>query len=442
MGTLETPKPRVVLVPLPLQGHVTPMLQLGTILHSRGFSIIIAHTEFNPPNPTNHPEFTFFPLSDGSSSRDTSSGNLLEIVAAINTNCQEPLENFIVKLLEQQDLHGQIACIIYDSLMHFAEAVAHHLKLPSIFFRATTAVYMQSYYAVLTLQEKKIFPLPGSACFRFFQDPEILTEFIKSFNNTRSSVAVIWNSVEMLDHSALQQLQQQYQVPFFPIGPIHKLAPSSSPTSLLPEDTSCIAWLDKQAPKSVLYVSLGSLATMDDKGLVETAWGIANSGQPFFWVVRPSSVNGSEWIECLTEGFTEITRERCLIVKWAPQKKVLSHWAVGGFLSHCGWNSTLDSICEGVAMICRPCFADQMINARFLIHVRKVGLELEDVVERKSIEKAIRMLMVQEQGNELRQRAVELEHKLEMSVQKDGSSCRSLDDLVEFITSFTLQKMN
>ncbi|KAK6137758.1 hypothetical protein DH2020_028510 [Rehmannia glutinosa] len=459
METLETAKPVVVvLVPFPLQGHLTPMLQLGTILHSRGFSIVIAHTQhFNPPNPTNHPEFTFVPLSDGLSGRDASSaGNFLEIISAINTNCKQPLEDCIMNKLE-----GQVACIIYDSLMYFVDDVAHQLKLPSIFFRATTALYMQSYYAVLALEEKKMLPLPESqlqepvpelhSILRYQDLPisvsskisETLIQFIKSFSNIRSSVAVIWNSIEMLDHLALHQLQHQYQVPCFPIGPIHKLSPSPSQTSLLPEDTTCITWLDKHAPKSVLYVSLGSLATMGDKELVETAWGIANSGQKFLWVVRPSSVNGSDWIECLPDGFAELTRERGLIVKWAPQKKVLAHWAVGGFLSHCGWNSTLESICEGVPMICRPCFGDQMMNARFLVHVWKMGIELGKVVERESVEKAIRMVMVDELGNEMRHTAVEMKGKLELSVRKDGSSYRSLDELVEFIISLIhTQNMN
>lgn len=258
---------------------------------------------------------------------------------------------------------------------------------------------------------------------------------MKSFSDVKSSAAVIWNSVEMLDDCALQQLQQQYKVPFFPIGPLHKMSPSSPQTSLLPEDAGCIAWLDAQAPKSVLYVSLGSLATMSDQVLAETAWGIANSGQPFLWAIRPSSVAGSEWTESLPREVREVVQERGLIVKWAPQREVLAHPAVGGFLSHCGWNSTLESVCEGVAMICRPFFGDQMMNARFLIHVWRVGVELENVDDRKSIEEAVRLLMVDERGNETRRRAVEMKHELHLATQRDGSSYRSLDDLVEFITS-------
>lgn len=251
----------------------------------------------------------------------------------------------------------------------------------------------------------------------------------------RSSLAVIWNSVDMLEPAPLQQLQQHHGVPFFSIGPFHKIAPAL-PTSLIEEDTNCLSWLDKQAPNSVIYVSLGSLATIDKKDLIEMAWGLANSNQSFLWVIRLSLVNGTECVDCLPENFKEITRDRGCIVKWAPQKKVLAHAAVGGFLSHCGWNSTLESISEGVPMLCRPCFSDQLVNARYLTHVWKVGLELERV-ERKSIEKAVRMLMVGKQGKGLRQRALGMKQELELCINRGGSSYKSLDDLVNFIVSLS-----
>ncbi|KAL3512976.1 hypothetical protein ACH5RR_025693 [Cinchona calisaya] len=119
------------------------------------------------------------------------------------------------------------------------------------------------------------------------------------------------------------ELQQRYKVPFFPIRPLHKMVAAAS-TSFLEEDQSCISWLDKQAPNSMLYISLGSIAIIGEKKLTETAWGLANSGIPFLWVIRPDSVNGlpSEIVKALVG-------ERGLIVRWAPQKKVLAHKAVG-----------------------------------------------------------------------------------------------------------------
>ena len=157
---------------------------------------------------------------------------------------------------------------------------------------------------------------------------------------TKKASAIIVNTVHFLEQQTLTKVQEHFPSPVFSLGPFHKLAPSAS-SSLLKEDTSCISWLDKQAPKSVIYISFGSMVSMDEKELVEIAWGLANSEQPFMWVVRPGSVRGSEWIELLPESFKERVEGRGCIVKWAPQKEVLTHGAVGRFWSHCGWNSTL-----------------------------------------------------------------------------------------------------
>jgi UDP:flavonoid glycosyltransferase YjiC (YdhE family) len=124
-------------------------------------------------------------------------------------------------------------------------------------------------------------------------------------------------------------------------------------------------------------------------------------------------------------------------VKWAPQKEVLAHSAVGGFLSHCGWNSTLESICEGIPMICKPCFGDQGVNTRYVSHVWKVGLELESRnLERGEIERAVRRLMVGEEGKELRKRSKYLKKTVELCTKEGGSSSNSLNKLIKIIMSF------
>lgn len=269
-----------------------------------------------------------------------------------------------------------------------------------------------------------------------FEIPPPLLKFYEDTSNLGSSVGIILNTTEDLDHMSLSELKQSYKVPIFTIGPFHRMAPTSSSSSFLKEDRNCMAWLDKQAPKSVLYLSLGSQAIIEAKELEETAWGLANSSQPFLWVIRPSSVNGSEWIEHLPKGFQDAVGERGRIVQWAPQKEVLAHFAVGAFLTHCGWNSTMESLCEAVPMICRPCFADQLANARYLTHVWKVGLELEDAGDRVVIEKTIKRLMIESEGKEMRQRAVDMKQKLDMSTNKGGSSYKSLGDLKDFINSF------
>lgn len=251
----------------------------------------------------------------------------------------------------------------------------------------------------------------------------------------KGSSGLIWNSVEELEQSELITLGQDFPIPVYPIGPFHSYFPASS-SSLLTPDQSCLSWLNTQAPKSVLYVSFGSLATLSDTEFTEIASGLASSNQPFLWVVRPGLVRGSEWLETLPNGFLEMMNGRGHIVKWAPQQEVLAHAATGGFWTHNGWNSTLESICEGVPMICLPCFGDQKVNARYVSHVWKIGVHLENRLERGAIDKAIRKVMVESEGEEMRDRIVHLKEKVHLSLRQGGSSHQALESLISYISSF------
>lgn len=258
---------------------------------------------------------------------------------------------------------------------------------------------------------------------------------------TKASSGLIWNTFEDLEPSPLAYLRQEIPIPFFPVGPFHKYSfpkgsTSSSCSSLLAQDQSCISWLDKHKPNSVVYVSFGSLAAITEAQFLEIAWGLANSMHPFLWVVRGGMVLGYEWLEPLPNGFIENLEGRGHIVKWAPQQEVLAHEAVGAFWTHSGWNSTLESICEGVPMICMPCFTDQMVNARYVSHVWKVGVQFEGGVERGEIVRMIRELMEGKEGVEIRDRALNLKEKATLCWTQGGSSYRSMDGLVNYILSF------
>ncbi|KAI3678242.1 hypothetical protein L6452_37527 [Arctium lappa] len=444
MGDERKRSKPLVLVASPFQGHMTPMLQLGSVLHSKGFSITMVHTKLNSPDPSNHPEFEFLPLFDNFLAIDASA-NFTTFLEALNDNCKMQLQHHLAQKIKQ-GINDEMITIIHDNSMYFAEEVANSLNLPSIVLRSSSASYVPAFLTLPKLHAKGQLPVKDSMFqelvpelhpLRYKDLPfnntstEVATEMIALSERIRTPSAIIWNTMEYLEHSALTQLRQHYQVPIFAVGPLSKMVRCPS-TSFLKEDTNCISWLDKQAPRSVIYVSLGSLATMDETELTETAWGLANSNQPFLWVVRPGSVCGSEWIESFPEGFTEEIRGRGLVLKWAPQKQVLAHSAVGGFWSHCGWNSTLESISEGIPMICRPVMGDQCVNSRYLSYVWRIGLELEHL-DRKVIESTIRRLLVDDEGKEMRQRAIDMKEKAKYCLCNGGSSFKSLNDLVEFL---------
>ncbi|XP_040992176.1 UDP-glucose iridoid glucosyltransferase-like isoform X1 [Juglans microcarpa x Juglans regia] len=450
---------RLVLLPCPFQGHINPMLQLGSFLHSKGFSITVIHCKFNSPNPSNHPSFEFIPFQDGLSGDDISSGDLVRIIQVANVGCKSHLQECLSQIMTQRrgGQNDDVACIIHDELLYISQAVANSLKLPSIVLRTTSAATFLARTAILTLEGYIPFqgiyvtidsasqdPVPGFHLLRFKDLPVPRSKTLCGFEqlvvdsyNIGTSSAIVWNTMESLELSLLEQIQQQCQVPVLPVGPVHKFAPASYSSSLLEEDTSCMSWLGKQTKNSVIYVSMGSIASMDEKELAEMAWGLANSQQPFLWVIRPgsNSYGSDQWIEELPKVLRETLGEKGCIVKWAPQKEVLAHSAVGGFLSHCGWNSTLESICEGVPMICRPSFGDQKVNARYLSHVWRVGLELEEL-ERGQIEKAVRKLMVDKEGEVVRENANNLKGKVELCIREGGSSDNSLNRLADMIMSF------
>nr|BAH80314.1 UDP-glucose glucosyltransferase [Catharanthus roseus] len=453
---------RVVLVPFPLQGHITPMLQLGSMLHSKGFSITIAHTDHNPPNPSNHPNFTFVNLPDqlGPNSNPTFH-DLLPVILGINNYCREPLHKHLSEMIENQERDGGVvACVIHDPIMYFVDSVAKQLQIPSLILRTTSAAYLKTMRINVELhQEYKYTPLPESRLLEKvsnleplrFKDlpsplhvriPEFIIQLQRDLINKGSSVAFIWNTLDDLEGLILSELQEKDNIPFFSIGPFHKLVPKLS-TTLIEEDKTCMEWLDKQSLKSVLYVSFGSLATLESKAVVEIARGLAQSEQPFLWVIRPGLIKGSKWIEDLPEGFQEEIGQRGLIVKWAPQRDVLSHFAIGAFWSHCGWNSIMESASQGVPLICKPCFSDQRVNAMFLTHVWKIGILLDDPLDRESIEKSIRRVMVDEEGKEIRENAMDFKQKVHASVQQGGDSNKCLNELTDFIASLVMaQKSN
>jgi hypothetical protein len=150
----------VVLVPFPFQGHINPMLQLGSILHSNGFSIIVVHAQYNSPDPSTHPDFSFVPLPNTSSSPDFTA----EIVASIvqlNTNYKASFQECLAEVMSQRGPDDGIACIIHDELMYFSETEAKNLKLPSIILTIASAANFLARSTLVQLKAEGHIPFPG-----------------------------------------------------------------------------------------------------------------------------------------------------------------------------------------------------------------------------------------------------------------------------------------
>lgn len=163
---------------------------------------------------------------------------------------------------------------------------------------------------------------------------------------------------------------------------------------------------------------------------MELAIGLEASGQPFLWVIRSDVVKGEELSSMLPEGFESRTKGRGTIVSWAPQVAVLEHEAVGGFLTHCGWNSTLESLWVGVPMLACPRRAEQKTNARFIANEWGVGILLggtkEGILKNRDVQEGVEALMIGKIGQQARKKAQELKDIVRKAAAQGGSSHTNL----------------
>ncbi|KAG2403381.1 Zeatin O-glucosyltransferase [Vigna angularis] len=209
---------------------------------------------------------------------------------------------------------------------------------------------------------------------------------------------------------------------------------------------SCMEWLDKQEQSSVIYISFGTTTALTDEQIQQIAIGLEQSKQKFIWVLRDADKgdifdeNEAKRLD-LPNGFEERVEGKGLIVRdWAPQLEILSHPSTGAFMSHCGWNSCLESISLGVPMATWPMHSDQPKNAALITEVLKVGLVVKDWAQRKAlvtatdVENGVRRLMQTKEGDEMRERAARLKNAIQKSMEEGGVSRMEMDSFIADIT--------
>ncbi|OWM85479.1 UDP-glycosyltransferase 76B1-like [Punica granatum] len=473
----------LVLVPCPLQGHLTPMFHLANLLLSRGFAVTVIQIpspswrslDCTHPNPS-FPSLFFEPIADGVACDDDASNageDVMSFLLELNSKCREPFRDCLDRVASSAP-RGCISCLIHDAVMYFPVDVVEDLSIPRLVLRTSTAA---NFLGLSLLDQKGFLPPQGTRLVEMLQElpsmrvkdlplfdkcKQASTEevLIKIHKGTTTASAIIWNTLTCLEQPSLDKISATLSVPIFPIGPLHRLsaeimvtwAPEnqkieegrtgySAATDEVPrrwaEDRSCIEWLDLHPPGSVVYVSFGSLVTLSESELTEISEGLAESGRPFLWVIRARPVNSAS-LEAIRE--LTNTSKRGKITSWAPQREVLAHRSVGCFWTHSGWNSTLESMSEGVPMLCWSYVGDQRIISRLVSGVWKVGLELEvdDGIDSgplngSKVASAIKRIMSDEEGREMKRKAMALKEQIDVSLRQSGSSRQFLDKLVAFI---------
>ncbi|TQD84229.1 hypothetical protein C1H46_030207 [Malus baccata] len=471
-------KPHAVCIPLPFQSHIKAMLKLAKLLHYKGFHVTFVNTEFNQrcflkslgPNSLDHlPNFQFETIPDGlpDSEADATTRNLPLLCDSIRKNFLSPFRNLLLKLNDTASSNNSfvippVTSIVSDGFMPFAITAAEELGLPIAVFFTVAAVGFMGCKQYPTLVEKGLAPLkdesyftngildmvldwiPGVKAIRLRDLPDsfqttnpddIRFNFIlEAAFEVHKASAVVVHTFDALEPDVLDALSSM--IPHvYAVGPLQLLLNQVPEDPLEPmgyslwkEETEGLEWLNAKAPNSVVYVNFGSLAVVTPQQLIEFGWGLANSKLPFFWVIRPNLVVGESAI--FPPEFVAETKERGLITGWCPQEQVLNHPSVGGFLTHSGWNSTIESLSAGVPMLCCPLFADQTTNCLYTCNEWGIGMEISKDAKRDDVEKIVKEMIVGEKGKKMKNKAEEWKKLAEKATAPHGSSWTNLDNLV------------
>ncbi|KAF5807622.1 putative 7-deoxyloganetin glucosyltransferase [Helianthus annuus] len=475
MGLDQEKKPHALCIPIPVQGHITPMLKLAKILHSKGFLITFVNTEFNhqrllrsqgPDAVHGLPSFQFETIPDGlPPAQNLDATQEASILArAIEENFLGPFKTLVTKVNAS---YSPVTCIVADMLMGFTFAVASELGIPEFLLWTAGAGSLLCFDQYPYLLEKGLMPLKDSSYLlngyldtvldtiptmhgiRLKNIPPWITYinpgdeymaqyFCLQLERAKAASAIFFNTFDELDRDILDAISAKFG-PSYGIGPLNLLenkivdnSVASFKSNLWKEEPECLKWLDLKEPSSVIYVNFGSITVMTSQQLVEFGWGLAKSNYPFLWIIRPDLVTGESAVlppELLME-----VGGRGLLAGWCPQDQVLSHPSIGGFLTHSGWNSTIESISSGVPMICWPFFADQQPNCWLGCNKWGIAMEIDNNVKSDEVQKLVIELMKGEKGNLMRKKVDELKKKAkEACAFPSGSSVVNLEKIINLM---------
>ncbi|CAK9155585.1 unnamed protein product [Ilex paraguariensis] len=452
----------VVMVPLPAQGHLNQLLHLSRLItaynipvhyvtpttHGRQVKLRVQGWD---PLATTNIHFHEFPIPsfvcpppDPNASSPYPSQILPSFRASLSL--REPVGS----LLRSLSATTERVIVIHDSLMaSVVQDVPSIANAESYCFLSTSAFSTSLFSWEATREPVSIEPeiLKESPSFESCFVPELLEFAVAQDNYREFNSGSLHNSCRVIENHYLDILAKKEiigSVKQWVIGPFNPVEIPKNENSNGPQHP-CLDWLDKQPPKSVIFVSFGTTTSLTDEQTKELAIGLEKSEQNFIWVLRDADKGDMSAGEVkrseLPEGFEERVKGRGkVLTDWAPQLEILGHPSTGGFLSHCGWNSCLESISMGVPMATWPMHSDQPSNALLITKVLKVGLAVKDwarrheIVNSLMVENAVKRLMVSAEGEEMRKRAGELGGAVRKSVEEGGLSRLDMDSFIAHIT--------
>ncbi|EOY05113.1 Indole-3-acetate beta-D-glucosyltransferase, putative isoform 1 [Theobroma cacao] len=453
-------QPHVLLVTLPGQGHINPSLQFAKRLIHLGLRVTFATAvsairRMKPMSPLEGLTYVAA-YSDGYDDGLKPGDDIDRYILESRRKGLETLSEFIGASIEEGI---RFTCIVYGIMMPWVALVAREFHIPStLLWNQPASVFVTYYYYFkdygdiirktvkdpssivelpglppLASRDMPSFFLPANeydcALPSLKQHVEILDE------ETKPKVLV--NTFDALEPEAIKVIDKYNLVGIGPLIPSAFLdgndhSDSSFGGDLFKGTNDFVQWLDSMPKSSVIYVSFGSILMLTKQQMEEIANGLLGTGYPFLWVIREGAGEKEEKLSRIEE-----LKKQGMIVPWCSQVEVLSHPSVGCFLTHCGWNSALESLVSGVPMVTFPQLTDQGTNAKLVEDLWKTGVrvtrnpEERIVVEGHEIKRCLELIMEGgEKGEELRKNGKKWKYLAREAVKEDGSSLKNLEAFV------------
>ncbi|CAL5038035.1 unnamed protein product [Urochloa decumbens] len=440
--------PHVLLICYPGQGHINPMLRLAKRLATKGLLVTCSSSSIVRDKlaaasgvsaggagvPVGRGRLRFDFLDDPFEGTELDLHDFLHHLETAGPPA-------LAALLRRQAEAGRpVACVVGNPFLPWATDVAADAGVPAAVLWVQSCAVFSIYYHFAHGLVK--FPREGDdARLAIPGLPALSTADVPSFlhashpykvlgdtvqgqlrNMARASWVLV-NSFAELERDVLAALPGVTPRPprLIPVGPLVELVGPGQDGGgeavrgdLIKAAEECVAWLDAQAPRSVVYASVGSIVMLPAEAVAEMAHGLAAAGRPFLWVVRPDTR------PLLPEGF--ILGGRGMVVPWSPQDRVLAHPAVACFLTHCGWNSTLETVAAGVPVVAFPQWGDQCTDAKFLVDELQMGVHLRAPLRREGVREAVDAVVAGPEADAMRDNARAWSAAARAAVMPGGSS--------------------
>ncbi|KAI8523232.1 hypothetical protein RHMOL_Rhmol13G0057300 [Rhododendron molle] len=444
----------VVAMPHPGRGHINPMMNLCKLLSSRRnddilVTFVVTEEWFGLIGSETKPDcIRFVTIPNVLPSELVRADDMVSFIEAVLTKIEEPFERVLDRLEAPADV------IVADTCLPWAVDVGRRRNIPVASFWAMPVTVFSMFYHFDLIAQNRHFPvefpertevtvdnIPGLSPFRLsdlpgichLQNQTLLQRLIEMVSKVPQAQYLLFNSVFELEPSVIDALQATFPFPVYSLGPLIpyfnlQYHNSSRPTA--PNGIDYLEWLDSQPKSSVLYVSLGSFLSVSSAQMDEITAGLDNSGVKYLLVARDKASSVKESV-CGGLG---------MVVPWCDQLKVLCHPSIGGFFTHCGWNSTVESLFAGLPLLAFPITMDQVPISKFVAEDWKIGWKAKgatsDLVRREEIAKLVQRFMDSENvgRKELVERARKIRETCRRAIGKGGSSEKNFEDFMKDIS--------